>query len=59
MAKLLGFGEPVVATVQQMQEAIMLGKFIHRDEDAAYYQYQGHLYVLQKEQPRPSRQQEK
>jgi hypothetical protein len=44
--KLLGFGEPITATQQQCAQAVMFGKFLMRDDEASYWEYQGNLYVL-------------
>lgn len=48
MPKFIGFEKPQPATREQMAEAIMFGKFLHRDEDGVCYAYQGNVFFLPK-----------
>lgn len=53
--RLLGFdSELKVGTAEEMKKAIMIGKCVHRDETASYYQLGNELFILSRKDIRNS-----
>lgn len=46
-------GMPIItATPAQLKTAVMLGKFLHRAEGMAFYEYEGKIFVVESGKPR-------